>query len=141
MHFLHRALREGRSGAAALADVVTEVERLAAEGTTEVTLLGQTVNSYHDGQADFADLLRAVGAVPGIRRVRFTSPYPTGFSERVVAAMAETPTVSAATCILAQRRIQPGAPPDAPALHPGGSTSPSLPGSGRPCPGSPSRPI
>ncbi|MGE0443544.1 MAG: tRNA (N6-isopentenyl adenosine(37)-C2)-methylthiotransferase MiaB [Gemmatimonadales bacterium] len=74
-------------------DVVAEVERLAAEGTSEVTLLGQTVNSYHDGEADFADLLRAVGTVPGIRRVRFTSPYPTDFSERVVAAMAETPTV------------------------------------------------
>src|SRR5207302_9199902 len=62
-------------------------------GTTEVTLLGQTVNSYHDGTHDFADLLRAVGAVPGIRRLRFTSPYPTDFSGRVVAAMAETAAV------------------------------------------------
>jgi tRNA-2-methylthio-N6-dimethylallyladenosine synthase len=76
-----------------LADVVREVERLAEASTTEVTLLGQTVNSYHDGTHDFADLLRAVGAVPGIRRVRFTSPYPTDFGERVVAAMAETPAV------------------------------------------------
>jgi tRNA-2-methylthio-N6-dimethylallyladenosine synthase len=76
-----------------LADVVREVERLAAASTTEVTLLGQTVNSYHDGTHDFADLLRAVGAVPGIRRLRFTSPYPTDFGERVVAAMAETPAV------------------------------------------------
>ncbi len=66
---------------------------LAARGTTEVTLLGQTVNSYHDGAHDFADLLRAVGAVPGIRRVRFTSPYPTDFTDRVLAAMADTPTV------------------------------------------------
>jgi tRNA-2-methylthio-N6-dimethylallyladenosine synthase len=76
-----------------LTDVVSEVERLAAEGTTEVTLLGQTVNSYHDGEHDFADLLRAVGAVAGIRRVRFTSPYPSDFTERVVAAMAETQAV------------------------------------------------
>jgi tRNA-2-methylthio-N6-dimethylallyladenosine synthase len=76
-----------------LADVVGEVTRLAAAGTTEVTLLGQTVNSYHDGEHDFADLLRAVGAVPGIRRLRFTSPYPTDFTERVLAAMAETPAV------------------------------------------------
>ena len=76
-----------------LADVVREVERLAGAGTTEVTLLGQTVNSYDDGTHDFADLLRAVGAVPGIRRMRFTSPYPTDFGERVVAAMAETPAV------------------------------------------------
>ncbi len=76
-----------------LVDVVREVERLAEAGTTEVTLLGQTVNSYDDGTHDFADLLRAVGAVPGIRRMRFTSPYPTDFGERVVAAMAETPAV------------------------------------------------
>ncbi|HZI23383.1 MAG TPA: tRNA (N6-isopentenyl adenosine(37)-C2)-methylthiotransferase MiaB, partial [Gemmatimonadales bacterium] len=76
-----------------LADVVREVERLAGAGTTEVTLLGQTVNSYHDGTHDFADLLRAVGAVPGIRRVRFTSPYPTDFTDRAIAAMAETPAV------------------------------------------------
>jgi tRNA-2-methylthio-N6-dimethylallyladenosine synthase len=81
-----------------LTDVVDEVKRLASPGgsgggTTEVTLLGQTVNSYHDGEHDFADLLRAVGAVDGIRRLRFTSPYPTDFSGRVLAAMAETPAV------------------------------------------------
>src|SRR5213083_3510659 len=76
-----------------LADVVGEVARLAEQGTTEVTLLGQTVNSYHDGQHDFAALLRAVGAVEGIQRLRFTSPYPTDFTERAVAAMAETPAV------------------------------------------------
>jgi tRNA-2-methylthio-N6-dimethylallyladenosine synthase len=76
-----------------LADVVGEVARLAAAGTTEVTLLGQTVNSYHDGEHDFADLLRAVGTEPGIRRLRFTSPYPTDFTPRVLAAMAETPAV------------------------------------------------
>src|SRR5213596_1571833 len=76
-----------------LADVVREVAGLAARGTTEVTLLGQTVNSYHDGEHDFADLVRAVGVLPGIRRLRFTSPYPTDFSERVLAAMAETAAV------------------------------------------------
>jgi len=75
------------------ADVVAEVFRLAESGTTEVTLLGQTVNSYHDGAHDFADLLQAVGVVPGIRRVRFTSPYPTDFTPRVLAAMAATPAV------------------------------------------------
>jgi len=74
-----------------LADVVREVRDLAAAGTTEVTLLGQTVNSYHDGEHDFADLLRAVGAVPGVRRLRFTSPYPTDFTDRVLAALAGTP--------------------------------------------------
>jgi tRNA-2-methylthio-N6-dimethylallyladenosine synthase len=76
-----------------LADVVREVTDLVRTGTTEVTLLGQTVNSYHDGEHDFADLLRAVGAVHGVRRVRFTSPYPTDFTDGVVRAMAETPAV------------------------------------------------
>ena len=76
-----------------LADVVAEVRRLAAAGTTEVTLLGQTVNSYHDGANDFADLLRAAGEVPGVRRLRFTSPHPNDFSDRVVGAMAEVAAV------------------------------------------------
>jgi tRNA-2-methylthio-N6-dimethylallyladenosine synthase len=76
-----------------LEDVVREVAALAAAGTTEVTLLGQTVNSYHDGTHDFADLLRAVGAVEGVRRLRFTSPYPTEFTDRVIDAMATTAAV------------------------------------------------
>ena len=76
-----------------LSDVVREVEQVAERGTSEVTLLGQTVNSYHDGEHDFADLLRAVGVVGGIRRVRFTSPYPTDFTPRVVEAMATTGAV------------------------------------------------
>jgi len=75
-----------------LSDVVREVETVAAAGMTEVVLLGQTVNSYRDGEHDFADLLRAVSRVPGIRRVRFTSPHPNDFSDRVVDALA---TVSA----------------------------------------------
>lgn len=76
-----------------LEDVVGEVRRLAEAGTGEVTLLGQTVNSWNDGRHDFADLLRAVGAVDGVRRVRFTSPYPTDFTDRVIEAMATTPAV------------------------------------------------
>ena len=76
-----------------LAEVVREVAELAAHGTSEVTLLGQTVNSYNDGTHDFADLLRAVGAVDGIRRLRFTSPYPTEFTPPVIEAMAGTPAV------------------------------------------------
>ena len=76
-----------------LKDVVREVRAVAEQGMTEVVLLGQTVNSYFDGEHDFADLLRAVGAVDGIRRVRFTSPHPNDFSDRVVAAMAETTAV------------------------------------------------
>jgi tRNA-2-methylthio-N6-dimethylallyladenosine synthase len=76
-----------------LLDAVREVEQVAKQGITEVVLLGQTVNSYDDGSHDFADLLRAVARVEGIRRVRFTSPHPNDFSERVIAAIAETPEV------------------------------------------------
>jgi tRNA-2-methylthio-N6-dimethylallyladenosine synthase len=90
-----------------LDDVVGEVERLAADGVTEVTLLGQNVNSYgrdlqlaarRDGEDVsvgplFASLLRRVGAVEGIRRVRYTSPHPKDMRPEVFAAMAETPAV------------------------------------------------
>ena len=76
-----------------LADVVREVRTVVDEGMSEVVLLGQTVNSYHDGEFDFADLLRAVGRVDGVRRIRFTSPHPNDFTDRVVAAMAEVDAV------------------------------------------------
>jgi tRNA-2-methylthio-N6-dimethylallyladenosine synthase len=76
-----------------LDDVIREVEGVVADGMSEVVLLGQTVNSYNDGRHDFADLLRRVGGVPGVRRVRFTSPHPNDFSDRVIAALAEVPTV------------------------------------------------
>jgi tRNA-2-methylthio-N6-dimethylallyladenosine synthase len=78
-------------------DVVAEVERLAADGAVEVTLLGQNVNSYGRDLTRrrplFAALLRAVGAVDGIRRVRFTSPHPKDLRPETVAAMAETAAV------------------------------------------------
>src|SRR3954466_2773079 len=60
-----------------LADIIREIAELVEQGTSEVTLLGQTVNSYHDGEHDFADLLRAAGAVSGKHRPRFPSTYPT----------------------------------------------------------------
>jgi tRNA-2-methylthio-N6-dimethylallyladenosine synthase len=75
-----------------LSDVVREVESVVASGISEIVLLGQTVNSYFDGQHDFADLLRAVGSVTGVRRLRFTSPHPNDFSDAVIEAIAETPT-------------------------------------------------
>jgi tRNA-2-methylthio-N6-dimethylallyladenosine synthase len=76
-----------------LADVVREIAGLVEQGTTEVTLLGQTVNSYNDGHDDFANLLRAVGQIDGLRRIRFTSPYPTDFTPDVIEAMATTAAV------------------------------------------------
>ncbi|HYN96679.1 MAG TPA: tRNA (N6-isopentenyl adenosine(37)-C2)-methylthiotransferase MiaB [Pilimelia sp.] len=77
-------------------DVLAEVRALADEGVLEVTLLGQNVNSYGAEFGDrhaFGKLLRACGAVPGLERVRFTSPHPKDFTDDVIAAMAETPNV------------------------------------------------
>lgn len=72
-------------------EVVREAHEIVGGGLSEIVLLGQTVNSYNDGTHDFADLLRAVGAVDGVRRLRYTSPHPNDFSDRVIAALAEVP--------------------------------------------------
>jgi tRNA-2-methylthio-N6-dimethylallyladenosine synthase len=77
-------------------DVLAEIRALVAEGVSEVTLLGQNVNSYGvefgDRQA-FSRLLRACGEIEGLERVRFTSPHPAEFTDDVIAAMAETANV------------------------------------------------
>lgn len=77
-------------------EILAEVEALVAEGVSEITLLGQNVNSYGvefgDRQA-FSKLLRACGDIEGLERVRFTSPHPAEFTDDVIAAMAETPNV------------------------------------------------
>ena len=113
----------GEEASRTFGDVLAEVERLAADGVSEVTLLGQIVNSYgrdltlrlRNGPGDldvtatageawsaagdqrvrplFADLLRATAAVPGIRRVRYTSPHPKDLRPETITAMAETPGV------------------------------------------------
>ncbi len=79
------------------AELVAEVQVLADRGVSEVTLLGQNVNSYGRDLTRrrplFADLLRAVGAVDGISRVRFTSPHPKDLRPETIAAMADTPAV------------------------------------------------
>jgi tRNA-2-methylthio-N6-dimethylallyladenosine synthase len=80
-------------------DIVREVTELAGDGVSEITLLGQNVNSYGRdlgaGQyrPRFADLLRAVADVPGIRRVRYTSPHPKDLRPETIAAMAECDAV------------------------------------------------
>ena len=83
-----------------IAEIVTEVESLVRQGVREVTLLGQIVNLYGrhefpaiDGRSPFAQLLRAVCAVPGLDRVRFTSPHPIGFKDDLVACFAELPNL------------------------------------------------
>ena len=81
-----------------IAEIVAEVESLVGQGVREVTLLGQIVNLYgrHEfsrvaGRSPFAQLLHAVCAVPGIQRVRFTSPHPIGFKDDLVACFRELP--------------------------------------------------
>jgi tRNA-2-methylthio-N6-dimethylallyladenosine synthase len=86
-------------------EILAEVARLAEGGVREVTLLGQNVNSYgRDVGSGFAELLRAVDAVPGIERIRFTSPHPKDFRRDVIAAMAEC----AAVCEHAHLPLQSG---------------------------------
>ncbi len=72
-------------------NIVAEAHRIAAEGFKQVTLLGQNVNSYRHEQSDFADLMERVAEVPGIRRVRFTSPHPKDFPRKLLRTMAVNP--------------------------------------------------
>jgi tRNA-2-methylthio-N6-dimethylallyladenosine synthase len=95
----------GRETSRRPGEILAEIEQLAAEGVREVTLLGQNVNSYgRDVGSSFAELLRAVDAVPGIDRIRFTSPHPKDFRRDVIAAMAEC----AAVCEHAHLPLQSG---------------------------------
>jgi len=86
-------------------EILAEIEQLAGQGVREVTLLGQNVNSYgRDVGSGFAELLRAVDAVDGIERIRFTSPHPKDFRSDVIDAMAEC----AAVCEHAHLPLQSG---------------------------------
>jgi tRNA-2-methylthio-N6-dimethylallyladenosine synthase len=80
------------------AELVTEVERLAGDGVVEVTLLGQNVNSYGrdlplESRIRFSQLLERIDAVPGIERIRYTSPHPKDMREDVIAAHASLPAL------------------------------------------------
>lgn len=98
----------GREISRPVEEVVAEVEGLVADGYREVTLLGQNVNSYKGGEGepgswdreagttsggDFAVLLRRLGQIEGLWRLRFTTSHPKDLSEQVLRAMAETPSV------------------------------------------------
>ncbi|MBP3087793.1 tRNA (N6-isopentenyl adenosine(37)-C2)-methylthiotransferase MiaB [Corynebacterium sp. sy017] len=83
-------------------DILAEVKALVEQGVTEVTLLGQNVNSYGVNFADpdierdrsaFSKLLRACGDIEGLERLRFTSPHPAEFTSDVIDAMAQTPNI------------------------------------------------
>jgi tRNA-2-methylthio-N6-dimethylallyladenosine synthase len=88
----------GREQSRRPGDILAEVTQLAAGGVRELTLLGQNVNSWGrdlapDVRTEFGELLRAVDAVEGIERIRFTSPHPKDFREPVIATIAECEAV------------------------------------------------
>ena len=79
----------GRERSLAPDEIAATAADMVRDGFREVTLLGQTVSSYYERGFDFADLLRAVHAVEGIERIRYTSPYPNDFSNRLLDTLAE----------------------------------------------------
>lgn len=87
----------GRERSRATEDILEEVAALAARGTKEITLLGQTVNSYGknllEGKVPFANLLRKIAKIPGIERIRYTSPYPRDFRDDLISAHREVQQV------------------------------------------------
>jgi len=85
----------GKERSRTSASVLAEARRMAAEGFTEIQLLGQNVNSYRDpsSQSTFAELLVAVGNLPGIKRVRFTTSHPRDFTRDIVQAIDSTPAL------------------------------------------------
>lgn len=81
----------GRERSRPTEDIVREVRGLVAQGTREITLLGQTVNSYgkglEEGRVTFAQLLRILSGIPGLQRIRYTSPYPRDFKSDLIEAI------------------------------------------------------
>lgn len=90
-------LTRGREHSRPTEDILNEICFLAEHGTKEVILLGQTVNSYGKnllgGKVPFAKLLRLINDIPGIERIRFTSPHPRDFTDELIETMAELPKV------------------------------------------------
>jgi tRNA-2-methylthio-N6-dimethylallyladenosine synthase len=85
----------GRERSRSLDSIVSEVARLSSEGFRDVTLLGQNVNSYHDGAHDFPDLMAAAAAVDTRMRIRFMTPHPQDVSEKLIETIAATPNICA----------------------------------------------
>ena len=87
----------GRERSRPTEEILEEVRNLAASGTKEVTLLGQTVNSYGknllEGRVPFSELLRLVADVPGIERIRYMSPYPRDFKSDLIDVIRDVPQV------------------------------------------------
>ena len=85
----------GNERSRSAASVMDEARKMADAGYTEIQFLGQNVNSYRDpsGAMSFAELLHAVGTIPGVRRVRFTTSHPRDFTRDIVEAIDATPTL------------------------------------------------
>ena len=83
----------GRERSRPFESVLGETSRLVADGYTQVSLLGQNVNSYEHNGRRFADLIAAVADIPGIRRVRFTSPHPKDFPDDLLQAIKSHPHI------------------------------------------------
>ncbi len=83
----------GRERSRSLKSVVDEVQRLVDQGYKEVTLLGQNVNSYRDGDSDFADLMKCVAGVDTLLRVRFTTSHPQDMSDKLIETIAASENI------------------------------------------------
>ncbi len=87
----------GRERSRPTQEILNEIRGLALGGTREVTLLGQTVNSYGknmaEGKVPFAQLLEQISEIRGIQRIRYTSPYPRDFTDDLIETLARLPKV------------------------------------------------
>lgn len=84
-------LVRGRERSRPLAEILDEARRMVDTGTRELTLLGQNVNSYRDGDSDFSDCIAALCDIHGLERIRFTTSHPKDLSNRLIATMANLP--------------------------------------------------
>ncbi len=84
----------GRERSVPVDAILREVREAVADGAREVVFLGQTVNAYRDGDCDFAELLRRAAAIPGLARIRFTSPHPADVSPDLIAVMRDVPAIA-----------------------------------------------
>lgn len=83
----------GRERSRSIPSIVEEVKRVVDQGFVEITLLGQNVNSYQYDSKEFPDLLEAVAAVGGVKRIRYTSPHPQDIDDHLLQVMRDTPKI------------------------------------------------
>jgi tRNA-2-methylthio-N6-dimethylallyladenosine synthase len=83
----------GRERSRSPKSIIQEIEKAVNNGFVEITLLGQNVNSYKHGNNDFTDLLKQVSAIPGLLRLRYTSPHPSDVNEKLLEVMAEAKNI------------------------------------------------